>query len=230
MKMSRRILSMMLMLVTLFVVGKIGLNLVNQEGIHSILNVVSVEGVTSAAWLGEDEAITALDDVPNQLAVPEESQWGELWIPKAEAAASMPLAEESQGGHEDLKALQTAREQIAIKEKALNEQMDALNKADERVKKRILELEALQASIQDFLEQEKAIKNKKIKRLTAVYEGMKPEKAAAVISKMELVTVVKMFSKMNEKQVGKILSFLKPDQAMKISQALTKGIALLQKK
>jgi len=49
-----------------------------------------------------------------------------------------------------------------------------------------------------------------------------------VISQMDLITVVKMFSKMDEKKVGKILSFLRPKQAMMISQALTKGISTLK--
>ena len=65
----------------------------------------------------------------------------------------------------------------------------------------------------------------KIKRLTAVYEGMKAESAAPVISQMELSTVVKMFLRMDEKQVGKILSFLPPEKAVTISQALTKQIS-----
>ena len=71
----------------------------------------------------------------------------------------------------------------------------------------------------------KNIKNKKIKRLTAVYEGMKPDRAAPVISKMDLATVVRVFLLMDEKKVGKILSFLPPDKAVQISQALTRQIS-----
>jgi len=48
-----------------------------------------------------------------------------------------------------------------------------------------------------------------------------------VIAQMDLTIVVKMFLRMNEKQVGKILSFLPPKQAVVISQALTQRIALV---
>ncbi|PJC71423.1 MAG: hypothetical protein CO017_00105, partial [Zetaproteobacteria bacterium CG_4_8_14_3_um_filter_59_5] len=90
------------------------------------------------------------------------------------------------------------------------------------------DLEELEARIKDMLAQEQSINNKKIKRLTAVYEGMKADKAAPVLAQMDLQTVVQMFSRMDEKQVGKILSFLPPEKAVKISQALTERISEVQ--
>jgi len=227
--MNRRILPIMLVLLSVFIIGKVVINFGQFQESSSKLALQKVSPLAAEnqpVANAEDDALTGVTnpDLENTSVA-----WGELWIPSAEAAASMPIAEESATPKQDMKALQQARAQIAKKEKQLNEHLDALKKADERVKKRITELEALENNIQDLLEQEKSIKNKKIKRLTAVYEGMKADKAAAVISQMELLTVVKMFSKMNEKQVGKILSFLRPKQAMMISQALTKGIATLQK-
>jgi len=211
-----------------FVVAKVSSHWVQWEQNISKLSLSEAQALSK-----KQQPVASLQDEPltsveRQRDDSKSMGWGELWIPSAEAAASMPIAEESATSNQDMKALQQARAQIAIKEKQLNEHLDALNKADERVKKRIKELENLESSIQDLLEQEKAIKNKKIKRLTAVYAAMKPDKAAAVISQMELITVVKMFSKMDEKKVGKILSFLRPKQAMMISQALTQGIATLK--
>lgn len=226
--MKRRVLSMMLVLLSIFVVGKMGLHWMKYEQSSVALQASSPDAESKYTVDSlEDDQLTG---IRSQKAGNHSKKWDELWIPSAEAAASMPIAEESATSQQDMKALQQARAQIALKEKQLNAHLDALNKADERVKKRVAELEALESSIQDFLEQEKGIKNKKIKRLTAVYEGMKADKAAAVISQMELITVVKMFSKMDEKKVGKILSFLRPKQAMMISQALTQGIATLQKR
>ncbi|MBL1352886.1 MAG: hypothetical protein COA61_006065 [Zetaproteobacteria bacterium] len=226
--MNRRILPMMLVLLSVFVVAKVSSHWVQWEQNISKLSLSEAQALSK-----KQQPVASLQDEPltsveRQRDDSKSMGWGELWIPSAEAAASMPIAEESATSNQDMKALQQARAQIAIKEKQLNEHLDALNKADERVKKRIKELENLESSIQDLLEQEKAIKNKKIKRLTAVYAAMKPDKAAAVISQMELITVVKMFSKMDEKKVGKILSFLRPKQAMMISQALTQGIATLK--
>jgi len=152
---------------------------------------------------------------------------GQDWIPSAEAAASMPIVEESSAGESDmsdLSHLRQAKEEVKQREKDLEERILAVKDAEDRAVKRIAQLEELEARIQDLLQQENSIKDKKIKRLTAVYEGMKAAKAAPVIAQMELSTVIKMFSRMDEKKMGKILSFLPPKQAVLISQALTERI------
>lgn len=156
------------------------------------------------------------------------SEWliSEL-IPSAEAAKAITLDEEkysSQGG--EAKSIQQERLRLEEKELALNEREQAVLDAESRAAKKIVALEALHTRIQALLDEEESIKDKKIKRLTSVYEGMKAERAAPVIAQMDLTIVVKMFLRMNEKQVGKILSFLPTRQAVVISQALTKRVAL----
>jgi len=156
---------------------------------------------------------------------------GDHLIPSAEAAASMAIAEESLSApaeRELLESLRVTREKLADMEKRLSEREKQAESAEKRAADRIAELEQLELRIQEMLAQEEKIKSKKIKRLTAVYEGMKADKAAPVIAKMKLNTVVKMFSRMDEKKVGKILSFLPPEKAVVISQALTKQISQVQ--
>jgi len=153
---------------------------------------------------------------------------GDHLIPSAQAAASIAIAEESFNApaeRELLASLRATREKLAEMEKSLSEREKEAEAVESRAAERIAELEGLETRIQDLLQQEESIKSKKIKRLTAVYEGMKADKAAPVIAQMKLSTVVKMFSRMNEKQVGKILSFLPPEKAVIISQALTKQIS-----
>jgi len=148
-------------------------------------------------------------------------------VPSAEAAKAIPLAEEKeslshQASSQKMKEKLAALEQ---QEQALSEREQLVETAEKRAQDKIVALEALETRIQGLLQQEESIKNKKIKRLTSVYEGMKADKAAPVIAQMDLSIVVKMFLRMNEKQVGKILSFLPPQQAVVISQALTQRIA-----
>lgn len=123
--------------------------------------------------------------------------------------------------------LRKLKDQLDERSRRLDQREQNAVNMDKKAAQRISDLEALEARISDMLSQEKSINNKKIKRLTAVYEGMRPDKAAPVIARMDLPTVVKMFSRMNEKKVGKILSFLPPELAVKISQALTENIASL---
>lgn len=146
-------------------------------------------------------------------------------IPEA-GAASAPAADNNTGlTDETLTSLRDYRQQLDQRSNELDQRSKSLQQAEASLKQRITELEQLEASIQQRLSDEAKIKNKKIKRLTAVYEGMKPERSAPVIAKMDLATVVKIFLLMDEKKVGKILSFLPPDKAVRISQALTRQIS-----
>ncbi len=152
-------------------------------------------------------------------------------IATAEASPPETGSEDVHSGLPDddlLANIRRQKEELEKKERDLALQAEAMKKAEARLAQRIEELQQLEASIQQRLNDEKNIKNKKIKRLTAVYEGMKPERAAPVISRLELATVVKVFLLMDEKKVGKILSFLPPEKAVQISQALTRQISSIQ--
>jgi len=217
--MNKRALPMLLALLTVFIVGRIGMSFVQHGEKLIVLQQKSVIAVP--AVIENNVKKTSKEDLVS---------WGDLWLPSAEAAADMLIDEEKQRQpkeNQDASSLQAAREKMDMREKHLEERQVVAKEAEGRASKRIEELTALEARIQDLLDQEKSINDKKIKRLTAVYEGMKAAKAAPVIAQMDMEIIVKMFSRMNEKQVGKILSFLKPKQAVKISQALTKRIGSL---
>ncbi len=147
-------------------------------------------------------------------------------IPSANAEASS-LNRDSNSIIEDetLSSLRQLKSGLDQRSKTLDQREQSLQQAEDQLKRRITELEQLEASIQQRLADESKIKSKKIKRLTAVYEGMKPDRSAPVIARMELATVVKIFLLMDEKKVGKILSFLPPEKAVLISQALTQRIS-----
>jgi len=159
-------------------------------------------------------------------ASPEDS-WAMLeayLIPEA-GAASAPQSSALPIEDKTLASLRQYKEELDQRAKQLDQRTQSLQQAEEKLKQRITELEQLEASIKQRLDDESKVKNKKIKRLTAVYEGMKPDRAAPVIAKMELATVVKIFLLMDEKKVGKILSYLPPGKAVSISQALTSQIS-----
>lgn len=217
--MKRHTLPMILSLLSLFVVGKMGLS------VWEPMDVVDEQVVANTN--AEIAQVTLVKHEDNH-AMQKEKLWTGDFIPSAEAAAEIPIAEEKEASESDIgkssSALRDAREKLVAQEKSLQEREKVAQAAEQRAIKRIDELKALEARIQDLLAEEKAMNDKKIKRLTAVYEGMKADKAAPVIAQMKLKTVVKMFSRMKEKQVGKILSFLPPKQAVEISQALTQRI------
>ncbi len=123
--------------------------------------------------------------------------------------------------------LRKMKADMDLRSKALDIREQAIQEGEKKVASRIEALNALIAKLQDQMLQEKSVKSKKIKKLAAVYSSMKAPKAAKVVAKMEMKTVVLMFSRMDEKKIGKILSFLPPDQAVRISQALTQKVGTL---
>jgi len=149
------------------------------------------------------------------------------FIPEANAESS-PQAADPAIEDKTLTSLRQYKDKLEQRAKNLDQREQAVQQAEDKLKQRITELEQLEASIQQRLLDESKVKSKKIKRLTAVYEGMKADRAAPVIAKMELATVVKIFLLMDEKKVGKILSFLPPAKAVVISQALTSQISSLK--
>ena len=147
-------------------------------------------------------------------------------IPAAEALPFTPDAEAiSQAERETLLSLRQTKQALDARQKALDEREQAARTAEAKIARRLKELEAMESGIKDLLAQEQSINTKKIKRLTAVYEAMKADRSAPVIARMELPIIVRMFSRMDEKKVGKILSFLPPEKAVVISQALTDRIS-----
>ncbi len=215
--MKRFLLPSLLILMTSIAVARVGMTWMERSASLQVV-AENQEGESSVALI-ED---IGMDGAAAMQAL------GDHLIPSAEAAASMAIAEESFSApaeRELLESLRSTREKLTAMEKSLGEREKEAEAAESKAAERIVELEKLEARIQELLLQEESIKSKKIKRLTAVYEGMKAEKAAPVIAKMELSTVVKMFLRMDEKQVGKILSFLPPEKAVTISQALTRQIS-----
>lgn len=128
----------------------------------------------------------------------------------------------SQEEAEVLLNLRATKENLDLRARALDERQRSIDEAEAAIAERIDELEGLVAKLQEQLQQEQGLKSKKIKKLAAVYSSMKPEKAAPVITQMEMDTVVQMFARMDDKKVGKILSFLPPEKAVSITQALSR--------
>ena len=206
-----------------------------------ILSVFALFNISMAWWPSTGEYSAAISEISStpvaqaaevagasspagQDKIPEAEQESSIIIPNAEASAfSGSIAGAvSQEEAEVLLNLRTIKKNLDLRSKALDERQNSIEKAEDSMAARIKELESLVAKMQDQLLQEQSFKSKKIKKLAAVYSSMKPEKAAPVVTRMELGTVVKMFARMDDKKVGKILSFLPPEKAVSITQALTR--------
>ncbi|MDX8412844.1 MAG: hypothetical protein R8J85_02045 [Mariprofundales bacterium] len=143
----------------------------------------------------------------------------------AEAAEALPTGKDA----DILASLRSFQLRLEEREKKLDIRAQKLAEIETKALIHIDDMKKMESALREMLKQEDSIKTKKIKRLTAVYAGMKPERSAPVIARMDLETVVKIFLRMKEKKVGKILSFLPTDKAVIISEALTQRIITLKR-
>lgn len=92
----------------------------------------------------------------------------------------------------------------------------------EEITRKIEALTRLRNEIRTQLNQKKSMENAKLRHLIKAYSAMKPQKAAALIEKLNINFAVELLSKMKGDTVGGILTFVEVEKAAKISEGLAK--------
>lgn len=64
---------------------------------------------------------------------------------------------------------------------------------------------------------------KRLAKVSRLYDGMKPEEAAPILNELDDETVILIFSKMEEERVAKIMTLLEPSRSARLSDAMLKG-------
>ncbi len=115
------------------------------------------------------------------------------------------------------KNLVQAKKELEIFEEQIDEKLENLKILKNQIKDDM----ALLTKKKSSREQEKeAAYEKKIGRLVKMYAGMKPQKAALIIDKMNLEVAQEIFLRMRETSAANILSFVDSEKAAKISERL----------
>jgi len=125
-------------------------------------------------------------------------------------------------------------EKLRKKEKELQDREDRVKKREhelqllqDKIDGRMSELNDLQTKLLNFskklAQQEKALKDARMGHLVALYSAMDPGKAAAIMDKLNLKTVVRILKYMKGKNAGKIMAMMPPEKGATISEALSKS-------
>ena len=80
----------------------------------------------------------------------------------------------------------------------------------------------LSAYAEELAKREQALKDTKIAHLVALYSAMDASKAAAIMDKLQIDTIVRIFANMKGKTAGEILSVMDPEKGARISEILSK--------
>ena len=145
-----------------------------------------------------------------------------------EGAPEPPPRELTDEEREVLEELRKRRSDIEAKRQRLSKTEERLQTLRDKMGEDMGRMERYRDQIQTSLEKEEQLRTEKMNHLVSVYSNMNPEKAAERIDRMERETAVKLLSGMTGKAAGRILSFVQPDKANEISQAMTKMVDEVQ--
>lgn len=142
---------------------------------------------------------------------------GEKWIQSqiqeaaidSSAITGVPTAEQ-------LRAMDYEKRQLA-----LNEREVKIDNDEERINVKMDSLNQVKEQLEMLIGTKQGIKETRIKKLAKVYEGMRPEEAAPILSELDDLTIIDIMLQMSDRSVSKILGQMPVDRATEISQRLS---------
>eukprot|EP00831_Metopus_contortus_P029235 TRINITY_DN24075_c0_g1_i2.p2 TRINITY_DN24075_c0_g1~~TRINITY_DN24075_c0_g1_i2.p2 ORF type:complete len:250 (-),score=75.47 TRINITY_DN24075_c0_g1_i2:63-812(-) len=196
-----------LALLKLAVFGILSVDSLTQKVVETVLPD-GISGIAVAAENNTQPAPTPIADTADSQANRAAKQEQELDAKAAETRTESDLPQE-------WKALKRKEEELAIKERTLNEMEASIKAEAEKVQK-------LHDEIKSMLDEAKVIKDKRVKQLVEMISNTKAKKAAEILQSMDDDLAVKVLSGMRGRQAGEILSFVEAKKAAKLSEQLTK--------
>jgi len=137
--------------------------------------------------------------------------------------------EETQKGSslESAKAMTEKEKRLQEWEADLENREQQILPLQQEIDRKMAELEEIQANLTAFAkklaEREKALNDTKVKHLVSLYQAMEPGRAAAIMSKLDIPTVVRILGNMRGKSAGLILAAMSPERGAAISQKLSRS-------
>lgn len=115
--------------------------------------------------------------------------------------------------------------ELKEKEMLLKRREEEFLPLKEEIEEKLAQLNEIQTRLTTFAKEladkEKALKDVKIGHLVDLYRAMEPAKAAAIMEKLKIPTIVRILRNMKGKSAGKILGMMKPDIGAAISEKLS---------
>ncbi|MBW1710946.1 MAG: hypothetical protein JRG97_15185 [Deltaproteobacteria bacterium] len=130
-----------------------------------------------------------------------------------------------------LLVLRSKDKRLNEKEQRLREKEEALKALEKETQKRAVELtarlsklikqkEELTVKLEKLIEEQKALEDAKINHLVKAYSAMRPENAATLVNSCEDNVAVRILGFMNGRSAGKILAFVEPVKAARLTKIL----------
>jgi len=198
------------------------------KGNVSVENAVSV---TSASAQSEGDAVesepetesTKVDEIPPK----EEAKIEQVPIEADDSDEASKLAKNdpallTQAEIDLLQRLAERRETLEAQEKEMLMREGLLQAAEERIDKKIAELQNFQDTIEKLVQVYNADQIKKIDGLVKIYENMKPKNAARIFEELDMETLLMVTESMGARRLAPIMAKMDPAKATEITVELSR--------
>lgn len=119
-----------------------------------------------------------------------------------------------------LQDLRKRREQLDIREHALEERNSVMEATEEQLQSKIDHLNELQGHLDQVDAARKQRQNASWSGLVKVYESMKPRDAAAIFDVLDMHVLLEVVDRMNERKTAAVLAAMQPERARLTTQML----------
>ena len=114
------------------------------------------------------------------------------------------------------------REMLAERERSLALREATVVAVEARLRAQLAQLEALKSDVARSIDELSRTDQARIKQLARVYEGMKAQKAAAILEQMELDLLLPIVEDMRETKASAIIAEMPPEKARTVTAELAR--------
>jgi len=169
----------------------------------------------AAAKEGEEEGEAAADE-----ELEEEDEYAEEEEEKPSFADDPTLL--TQAEIDLLQQLAERREEIEMRAREIEERNALLVAAEQRIDKKVGELQNLRKTIEGLLVKHEKQQDKKMASLVKIYENMKPKDAARIFEELDMDTLLMVAERMKERKLAPLMAKMNPEKAKEMTVELAR--------
>lgn len=119
-----------------------------------------------------------------------------------------------------LQSLQKRQADLFKREQSVSKREEELEQLKIYLEEKLANVNMLRHEIGELIKEREAFEERRFEHLVKVYEGMKPAEAGPLLERLNKETAAKLFYRMKEQKVSRILGFIKPEIAVQLSEYL----------
>ena len=198
--------------------------------IERLMDKNSAVSVTAQAYAKEKKTENSEKPIETVVSKEKQSHDGEQEDKEQADEASSggdPFAPQfSDAELEVLQSLSKRREELDTRARTLDEKEKLLEITEQKIDKKIAEMNGLRAEIETLLDQQQEVEEARFKKLVKIYENMKPKDAARIFNELQFDVLISVVDRMSERKTAPILAAMDPIRARYLSAKLAEQKAL----